>query len=364
MGDAGPHAVAQLLEKAKYAPEGPAKVAMLEEAVRRADVLNDQKFGLLTRNALLESAMYAGQQKKALVAFSWCLAFFYASPDRADAMELMWQYRWIADIVAEFSEISRDQIETVFTGMEEHLRRCGTSIRPVLRCRCNAAVLMGDPETARVWLKKWLRVPGDWTNDCKACDVDSASAAYLRLGDLKRARELARPIVETEELKCGELPHLTLARMAEPCLAAGHAELAEEYHNRGYALSRNGPEFLESIGQHMSYLAAAGKPAEGIKLIERHLSWLAISGSTVRHYRFFCGARAVLGSAIAKGLKDNRKLRLPKSLPIYRESGEYSLSALLKWADAELDKLVRQLDTRNGNSFYAEQVAALRSGKP
>lgn len=362
--DTSAEAVEELLWQAEDAPYGPTKVAMVEEAVRLADTLNNEELGMQARTALVEAAIFSGQGKKALVAFTWCLAQHEKNPDRYDDFDLLWQYKWIANQLADFAEISRAQIENVFADMEQQYQKRGVGLKPVFKIRCNAAMTMGEPEKARHWLQKWLNEPNTWASDCRACEVDSEAALHLELGDFSRAQKLARPIVETRKLSCSEIPHLTFARMAAPCLAHGLAENAAEYHARGYSLVRNNPEFVEPVGQHMSYLAAAGKPAEGLKLIERHLPWLAISGSTVRHYRFFCGTRAVLASAIAKGLKDSRKLRLPKSLPIYRESGEYSLSALLKWADAELDGLTKQLDTRNGNNFYAAQVAALRASTP
>jgi len=69
----------------------PARIAIHEEAVARADTLNDITLGYETRQKLVEAALFGGRPDLMLVAFSWCVAAFDTDPDQFDAHDFLWK---------------------------------------------------------------------------------------------------------------------------------------------------------------------------------------------------------------------------------------------------------------------------------
>ena len=66
----------ELMDEARCLPNTPTRVAMLEEAVREADLCNDAQLGFEARTELVEAATFSGLREKAMVAYSWCLAHY------------------------------------------------------------------------------------------------------------------------------------------------------------------------------------------------------------------------------------------------------------------------------------------------
>ena len=88
--------VEELLDQAGELPDGPSKLALLEEAVRLADVHQDVALGDEVRSDLIRVAKFSGYPEKALVAFSWRLAQADRDPDNFPEKDLLWEYKWIA----------------------------------------------------------------------------------------------------------------------------------------------------------------------------------------------------------------------------------------------------------------------------
>ena len=73
--------VDELYEQAYGLPDGPSKLALLEEAIRLADTHQDAALGDEIRADLVRAATFSGYPEKALVAFSWRLAQADRDPD-------------------------------------------------------------------------------------------------------------------------------------------------------------------------------------------------------------------------------------------------------------------------------------------
>ena len=95
--------VYDLISKADELPEGPAKVAIFEEAVALADLHRDVALGYDARMEMLWPAYHASRQDLLLVHFAWCLAQLDADTDGdLDEHEALWAYRWVLDTMPGF----------------------------------------------------------------------------------------------------------------------------------------------------------------------------------------------------------------------------------------------------------------------
>jgi hypothetical protein len=73
--------VRELLERSADLPYGPGQLAQVEEAIRRADALDDHRLRFDARMFGSEAYTFGGEPAKAFVTFSWCLAEFDSAPD-------------------------------------------------------------------------------------------------------------------------------------------------------------------------------------------------------------------------------------------------------------------------------------------
>ena len=72
--DLSPAGIESLLQAANALPFGAARIALGEEAVRSADLLNDVRLAYRARQDLVVSTQFGGRPDLTLVAFTWCIA--------------------------------------------------------------------------------------------------------------------------------------------------------------------------------------------------------------------------------------------------------------------------------------------------
>lgn len=116
--------IEELQEEAWGLPDGPSKLALLEEAVRLADTHQDVELGDEVRADLIRTATFCGYPEKALVAFSWRLAQSDRDPKSFPETDLLWEFKWITDSLPGFPQIAQAN--------RRHARRHGAAL-PALR---------------------------------------------------------------------------------------------------------------------------------------------------------------------------------------------------------------------------------------
>ncbi len=95
VSDAYREHIEELWAEADLLSEGPAKVVLLEEAIRLADTHGDLELGFDLRENLIEACTFCGLGEKSLVAFIWCLGQCDRHPERFSQDDLLWKYKWI-----------------------------------------------------------------------------------------------------------------------------------------------------------------------------------------------------------------------------------------------------------------------------
>src|SRR5687767_13321199 len=157
-----PSDVAALLAEARQLDEGPGKIELLQEAVRRADLARDPEAGYEARLQLMESALVCGSADVLLVAYSWCLAQAERDPDRFNLSEVLWRYRWAIAYMPTFPEVSRDRIDAALADMTARYKRADVSLLPVHLLRWKVALRMRDGRAASAARRAWQRARRDW----------------------------------------------------------------------------------------------------------------------------------------------------------------------------------------------------------
>jgi hypothetical protein len=335
----------ELLEQASGLDNGPAKLALFEEAVRLADACQDIERGFSLRENLVDVATDIGETKKALIHFSWRLAQCDREPDRFSEDDLLWEYKWILSSTSTVPEISRDQIESMLEDMTRRSRRMGYGLRAIYKLRWDLAIDMGDSAKASKWYRLWEQTPRDDNTDCTACEQDDRVRFHVYRNKLEKAIELAQPILQGK-LRCSSVPHETLAMLLEPLVRPGRLEEAAAAHLRGYRLIGNNSGFDLAVAQHIRFLALTDNLARGLKLFEKHCK---------PSFDFNLSACFLLDRVWAGGRR-KLKLRLPPTFPTYQRGGEYDVTTLMASLDQECRQLAAAHDTRNGNDAHARRM--------
>jgi hypothetical protein len=242
------------------------------------------------KKALVKEASFSNKPDVALVAFSWLLAQSDRDPERFPETDLLWSYKWVADNLPAFPQISRAKIDDTFADMERRFQRCGASLRPVHKIRCSAAIAMGDREQARKHFAVWVDARRDWVSDCPACDLDS-QVEFLVLEERDEAAlERARPIIDGS-VRCGGVPHTTLASLLLPLLRLGRFEDAALLHERGDRLIAGSRRWVGPSAEHLLYLVLTRETERAERLLEHRLPWAQESPDLAKKFLFLGAAR-------------------------------------------------------------------------
>lgn len=347
--------VRALMRQAAILPNGPSQVALYEEAVRLADAHGDVPLAFSARDELITAATFNGWIDRSLVAFSWCLAQCDREPARFDDRRMLWKYKWVANSLKSFPQITLAQIESTIDDMARRYRKHGLSPRPVHGIREQLAIHVGDRDATRRHMKLAEDAPRDSMSDCHACELNADVSTLLFLDRDAEALDRAAPLL-AGRYACKRIPTATFARVLLPMLRAGRVAEAMGYHHKGYRRIAQERDYLDDASDHLIFLALTGNLAKGIKLVERHTPWmLEASVSQDNRFEFALAARLLFERLRDAGRK-RVKVRLPEAFPGVREDGSYEPAALEAAFLADARALAARFDARNGTRRFAERI--------
>jgi len=349
--------IVELEERADALGDGAVKIAILEEAVRIADLHHDTKTAYAARQKLVRAGTFGGRPDIALVAFSWCVAQADRDPKTYDETELLWQYKWVAGGISNFPNITREQIDALFADMSMRYERHGSTMHAVYQIRREVAVDMFDRTIAETAYTRCEQLKRDDLSNCKACVLDSLIDYHEFLGDDTTAVEVAKPIVDGK-MSCSKIPQRSYAKVLLPYLRLGKPDRGLKYYKVGYRMIRTSEDFVVTKAQYITFLALTGNLMRAERLFQRHFPE-AIRAATPRwRFEFFLAARLFITQLLA--VKGAALLTVPPEL---RAGGEMlqPATSVAEWLDGQLNELATAFDTRNGNDGCKRQIANFKS---
>ncbi|MEI7024430.1 hypothetical protein [Paenibacillus sp. y28] len=343
----------ELMDEAYALPNGAAKIALLEEAARLADSGNDIEQGYEARTQIVEAASFGGFPMKAIVAFSWQLGQFDKQPDLYDSYDLLWSYKWILGKVCNFPEISLQQIENLLEDLRKRYREAGYSDRTYYYYRFRIAMDLGDGAAAGKYFALFSEMERDLMSDCRACEQQQIYHYYVMIGEDERALKAAEPIL-AGQMKCAEIPHITLAEVLAPLYRLGRTEEAIAHQRKGYRLIKGNRDFLNNIGGHIHFLAQTD-PLKGLEVFEQHVAQTLDHEDPCDKMMFYAYS-AGLFRRLAENGQVKQQPRLPEAFPYLEDAADF------RRLSGRFEQLARtaadQYDRRNGNSYYSTLVSA------
>lgn len=360
MNAATPEQVRDLFVESHLLDDGDSKIMILEEAVRLADICGDFSLAYSARTFLITAATFGGTPEKALVAYSWCLAQYDArraqEEEAIDEWRLLWMYKWILTNIASFPQIGKAQIEEMLDDMAARYRRAGYSLRPNYMLRNRIYKFWDEAEAAKFFLLA-QQTYRDSASDCAACELDDAVSLALRQADDERAVSLAAPIIQGR-LRCGSVPKITFANLLLPHLRLGRMEEAVSLHRRGYRLIARGSKgYISSVADHFTFLVVTENFDRAVQIFEKHLTDASSLADLATKFDYYAASWFLLDALHERG-RETLKLRLPRTLEVYDESGTYLTTRLAAWFLRQAQTLAARFDARNESDYYTRRIEA------
>ena len=351
--------IIEILKEADGLDEGPGQIALVEEAARLADILNDDEWCYDVQMRLTKAATFGGRPDIAIVSFTRSLAQYDREPQRYNTHELFWHYKWVVRHLDNFPAIPRAQIESLIDDMAERFKAHGSTLHCVHMVRRDVAVEMYDRERAEAAHKRFVRVERDDLSDCAACVNDGTVGYHLLLDDDEAAVEAARPALEGRRgMTCAEVPHRTHAYVLLPFLRLGKLKTAERSYRAGYKMIRENPKFIYHKAHHLAYLALTGNLARATRLFERHLPEAVETPGLTWRFEFYAAARLYLDLLCRR--KVIPLVKVPEPLRA-GDDAHCPATAVAAWLDRQIAELAMAFDARNGNDGFAQKAKWFRA---
>ena len=353
------HKLGELLADASQLEYSPAKVALLESAVRMADSLGSTDASMEARLDLIDAATFSGAQEKTLVAFSWVLAAYDKDPELLDEFELLWRYKWVLDNSVKFPEISMQKILELCDDFKKRMVESGYGLNSLYNSLTSTYINVGDLDSAAGFYKKWTETVRDEMSDCIACDVHTKAWALLQLGHRDQAIDVMQPLLQNE-LTCSNKPQHTYALSLFPLYESGRIENADFFCKHGYQMTAGDHQYLDTNSDHLNYMVLRRDLTTAIKNAERHFPIALRSMIPRDRLVFYSACLNLLNVLINIDKNQATSLRVPKSIECIEKDGSYAADELLQWLDFQVKELCTRFDKRNGNEFVSTKDASMR----
>jgi hypothetical protein len=347
----------QLVAKSNELAHGEQRIRLLEEAVRLADESGPLELAFRTRIELLEAATFGGRHDIAREAFFWCLKRHDEDPVRFDQNDVLWKYKWVMGAVAETTEMSREQIESMFADMTMRFERAGSTLHAVHQIRREVLADMGDLTATAEATARLKATKRDWLSDCRACVCDISAAHLASLGIDEPALAEAKPIL-IGRLKCTHVPHRTYARLLLPLVRLGRLSEAATFDREGLRLIGENPEFLFAASQHLIYAAISGNWEGGVSIAETFGPHALVTPSKLNRMHFH-GALAIFLQMLVEDTPHGVGLRMPPRWPGLPDEAAIDHGTLMRWFEQDARTLAQRFDERNGNGYYMSWLDGL-----
>jgi hypothetical protein len=339
-------AVGDLVARLEATPDGRAKVALQEEVIALADRHGEEELAFALRSESL-MVYYAGRRPDLiLVHFARCVAFAEANPDE-HLLSILWQYRWVVDLMPTVLEIPRSQVEETWAEMRVRYKSARFSARPCWVLRRRLGIAMGDHKMAAEADAKFRKCRRDTIADDReteaAFEVDYH--AFLLNDDATLAA--GEPFFNgtfTNEHFFVSVVHRVLRPLARRDEIARGRKLVK----RAARIIARTPKLTGTDYNHLEFLATVGDFKAAVAEFDRHFVAGTSHPGRLYHYDFLHAGR-FLCERLVKSDRGHQRLRTA--------DGPVSAKDLLPQVTARLAALAGEADARHGNAYYTGRLA-------
>lgn len=326
----------QLRSEAWSLPQGKQKLAVLEEAIRIADLHMTKEDSYYARMSYSEAALDSGYEERFLVSFTWCLTQFEKDPAAYSSFTLIWHYKWFVNQIWRFPQFGTDQITSIFNDFKAKCLQYGHSLRPYYQCLHRYALSQGDHESAQANYELWRKTARDGMSDCSACEQNGFGYYHFTVGRYRRGLQAMKPIMDGR-MTCKSIPQNTYSHLLLPLLETEQADEAVKMAKKGARLLK-GPGYLSEYGSFLAYYTATDIH-KAAKWFEQTVQYAMDTRVGWDRLLYMISARAFLQLWHAKNRR--RKLNV---------SSDITYEMIVK----DTEQLAAAFDLRNQNHYCTE----------
>lgn len=346
--------VYELVSESLDRDDGDGRIAVCEEAVRQADLSGDLKTQYFAREHFVRACTFGGAPDRALVSFSWLVAQFDKNRDSFSEWSILWKYKWIVGLIANFPQIPKTRIYEMLDDFETRAVRAGYGLHSVYMLRYRIEKFWGNKKQAIEFFQKMSELPVDDLSNCEVCEMNERIGFAIYRGDDERGVELAIAVFEGGKT-CATVPQRTYADILLPLVRLGRQSEALACHRRGYPMIRHNMNFMDELADHLIFLVVTENLDKAVTIFERHFPWLEQSRDLYDHFQFLLAAW-LLFDVLSAQTSEKVGVRLGKSFPQYSEDNLYDAKALALWCKQKAEVLAAQFDERNETDSFSQTL--------
>lgn len=330
--------------------DGTARVLAAEVLARRVRNQGPDEMLPEVLEHLVHAYTFGVDTPEAFAAFSELLRLYDTHPeyfDEHDTHLLFWQFKWIADGLPDYPEITREVAEALLDDMEARYRQAGHSMAAVSRARFNWASANGDDEDAERYWTQWNAIADD-DMDCEACHHSALIHRMVSLGRYGDAVNLG-PL---DNATCNREPAGMFLELAKAHLHTGDASASTEYLQSSISHHDRTLRDPERIADWFEIFARSNQLDEGLAML-RTIGLDAVEGQGAPMHRLrYC-------LAMIRGLSAHPHAgERPTGLEAYP-----TVATLADACEREAAALAAAFDARAGKPHWAGLLAEARQAR-
>lgn len=366
-----PQELQELLDRIETLPLGDEELGLVRRAMTYAEDNNLPEWAYFLRLWFNRSTFRMGDTNALLTSFTKSLSIHDSDPQRfplevEEDTHLLFQYKWVAEMLNDSPAYSLAQINGIYTDMERRFREAGKSPSGYLQTRFSAACERGEWDQAAQYYAELQAAPRDDLSHCEACYRSTAAMYYADLGDSDRALELLGEIFSGEYV-CGDEPEYSESQAMLLHLKKGSYDEAKRLHYKSLAALAQNPEPSGMVLRHVLFCVLTGNTERALDLIEKNAR--VFDSSELNVARQF-DSLTLLG-VVADSLTKAGRGEVPVSgtgssyyevvlggIKPPTSGTDYTANELTDFVWTRAKEIVAQFDKRNGNDHYTKRFQA------
>ncbi|WP_029068116.1 hypothetical protein [Jonesia quinghaiensis] len=359
--ETAPPQLQELIERAEYMPMGDEELQVVRSAMNLAEELTLDGWAYKLRLWHNRSAFRMGDTDALLTSFTRSLAIHDSDPERFplevdEDTHLLFQYKWVAEMLNESPAYSLGQIQGIYADMERRFQEAGASPSGYLQTRFGGATDRGEWAEAEEIFTQLQAAPRDDLSHCEACYRSTAAMYHRDKGQPERALELFEEIF-SGHLTCGDEPEYSEAQAMFLHLRAGNLDAARALHHKSLTAVRVNPDPGSMLLRHIEFCVITGNTPRALSLLEQFPRVFDVSPLSVTRQFDCLTTLAVLSNAMTsegQGQLPIRGTNAPYFATLLGSevTGDRTPRDIEDTAWARARAIADSFNTRNGNTHY------------
>lgn len=313
----------------------------LEKLLTFAEELENQEewsYLYYVNMELAETACSIGEADLFIDTFFWCLDLYDQNKDRLELDNLLWQYKWLLEIIPQSLRFTLEDIYGYFEDFKNRLLLANYSLRPYYQALFVNELYLNKLEHAKQNYQLFKDSPRDDFSNCEKCEMYDEMNFFLKLNNLKQALTIQNEIISSS-IECDDAIHKSYSKLLLPLYEDGKIEDALIIQQKAYFVTYDRTKYIPELAEQIIFLTFVDQD-RALELFYKHVDLCDNFSNLSYKFDYWLAA-----------------LFMAKKLEINEHDFIYDLKKLEKI----VYDLANDFDSRNENTEYVNKVNKLLS---